>query len=277
MQKEIKEFFNEVDLSDARLMMVGLILLLLPLIYLYWLSSGPQTSKRTRSYSTNVSRQSAFNLTPSKKPLLTSPGTRKSSFSVSPRSDKIDAELDKAWAKIQALPRARRIPSDVPPETRMMIEAEDNEILSEGNQMLDSGNFAEAEKVFITAVKNAQGNQFVELYAWGGLMEAYQMTGNIVKFREAFSNYVRMAQQLRHVYGPLADNIARAQQMFEQLAKADPIKVREYLVKYNLSNQTNISYEQLIKSLEDTREWYPTDLQEPEPKLPDYLRPGYGG
>jgi hypothetical protein len=86
-----------------------------------------------------------------------------------------------------------------------------------------------------------------------------------------------MAQQLRHVYGPLADNIARAQQMFEQLAKADPIKVREYLVKYNLSNQTNISYEQLIKSLEDTREWYPTDLQEPEPKLPDYLRPGYGG
>lgn len=277
MQKEFKEFFAEVDLSDSRLILFGLILLLIPLMYLYWLSSPSQSTKPGGRYSTSLSRQSAFNLTPGKKPLLSTPQARKSTFSISPRSEKIDSELDKAWAKIQAAPRIRHIPSDVPPETRMMIEAEDNEILSEGNQALDSGDFAAAEKVFTKAVKSAPGNPFVELYAWGGLMEAYQMTGNIVKFREAFGNYVRMAQQLKHVYGPLADNIARAQQMFEQLAQADPAKIREYLLKYNLTNKSNITYDQLIKSLEDTREWFPQNLEEPEPKLPDYLRPGYGG
>lgn len=277
MQKEIKVFLSEVDLSDSRLILIGLILLLLPLFYLYWISAKGQEAQRTRRYSTSISRQSAFNLTPGKRPLLTAQKAKKSSFSISPRVDKIESELDKAWSRIQSVPRARRIPADVPPETRMMIEAEDSEILSEGNQMLDAGDFAAAEKVFIKATKSSPNNPFVELYAWGGLMEAYQMTGNIVKFREAFGNYARIAQQLKHVYGPLADNIARAQQMFEQLAQADPAKIREYLVKYNLTNKTNITYDQLIKSLEETREWFPENLEEPEPKLPDYLRSGYGG
>jgi hypothetical protein len=99
----------------------------------------------------------------------------------------------------------------------------------------------------------------------------------MVKFRQAFANYVKTAQQLKHVYGPLADNIARAQQMFEQLAQADPAKIREHLTRYNLTNQENISYDDFMKSIKETREWFPTNLEEPEPKLPDYLRRGYGG
>ncbi|MFZ5952406.1 MAG: tetratricopeptide repeat protein [Candidatus Rifleibacteriota bacterium] len=277
MQKEIKEFFSELDLSDFRLMFVGLLLLLLPLAYLYWVTGSSQNQQQQRRYATNVSRQSAFNLTPGKNSLLSSPEAKKQSFSVSPRVEKIDSELDRAWAKIQSTPRARNIPSDVPPETRQMIEAEDHEILTEGNTLLDSGDFAAAETAFEKAIKSSGGNPFVELYAWGGLMEAYEKTGNVIKFREAFSNYVKKAQELKHVYGPMADNIARAQQMFEQLAQADPAKIREHLLKHNLANQTNFTYDQLIKSLEETREWFPSNLEEPEPKLPDYLRRGYGG
>lgn len=158
-----------------------------------------------------------------------------------------------------------------------MIEAEDHEALIEGNSLLDSGDYAAAEAAFEKAAKNSGGNEFVELHAWGGLMEVYQMTDNMVKFRQAFANYVKTAQQLKHVYGPLADNIARAQQMFEQLAQADPAKIREHLTRYNLTNQENISYDDFMKSIKETREWFPTNLEEPEPKLPDYLRRGYGG
>jgi hypothetical protein len=65
--------------------------------------------------------------------------------------------------------------------------------------------------------------------------------------------------------------------MFEQLAKADPAKVREHLTRHNLANKTNVTYDEFIQSMDHTREWFPTTLEEPDPKLPDYLRSGYGG
>ncbi len=276
--KEIKEFLDKLDLSDIRLLLAGIILFVLPLFYLFFVAGIGDNRAPTKSYTQSVSRQSAFNLTaPRSKQIRGKKVTKKSNFSLSPRSEQIEAELDRSWARIQKIPRRNNYPANLPKDTRLMLEAEDNETLSLGNSLLDGCDFSEAEKAFRLAISNAGSNEFIELHAYGGLMEVYQLTGDIVKFRQAFGNFVKVAQQLKRVYGPLSDNIARAQQMFEQLAKADPAKIREHLTRHNLANKNKVDYDEFMKSLQNTREWFPNNLPEPEPALPDYLRRGYGG
>lgn len=277
--KELKEFLKSLDLSDIRLLMLGCVFLIIPLAYFFFLSKSDEVIKQNRKYSlSNVSRQSAFNLTSNKKSSSAAARVKKpSGFSEGQRAEKIEAELGSAWTKIQKIPKKHNYPANLPPDTKLMLDAEEDEILVEGNILLDSGDFFAAEKVFLKAVKNAGSNEFRELYAYGGLMEVYQMTGNVVKFREAFGNYARVAQKLKRVYGPLADNIARAHQMFEQLAQADPAKIREHLARHNLKNGTKVTYDQFSASMKHTQEWFPGNLPEPEPKLPSYLNRGYDG
>jgi tetratricopeptide (TPR) repeat protein len=275
--KEFKEFLSKLDLSDVRLLLIGIVLFVIPMFYLFFVVGIRDKTAVQRSYTQSPSRQSAFNLTSSRSKKAAAANSKNRSIGVSPRVDVIEDELNRTWANIQKVPRRYNYPANLPRDTKLMLEAEDSEILSEANSLLDGCDYEGAEKAYLEAIKNSGSNEFLELYALGGLMEVYQMTGNIIKFREAFGKYVNVAQQLKHVYGPLADNIARAQQMFEQLAKADPAKVREHLTRHNLANKTNVTYDEFIQSMDHTREWFPTTLEEPDPKLPDYLRSGYGG
>ena len=276
MFEKFKDFLESLDLSDIKLIVLGCVLLVLPLLYLFWFSGMHEDTSPARRISiTDMGRQSAFNLTSTAK--TTSSAPSKTSLAVAPRSEQLESELDKAWQKIQAAPKLRSIPSDVPLETRQMIEAEDDPYLSEGNSLLDRCDFAAAEKSFLAAIDSAGSNHFKELYAWGGLMEIHQLNGDKAKFREAFANYAKTAQKLQHVYGPLADNVARAYQMFEQLSKIDSGKVREYLTRENLMSGNNISFEDFMKSVNQTREWFPSDLPAPAVSMPPMMQHGSGG
>ncbi|GAB4279524.1 MAG: hypothetical protein Kow0029_23490 [Candidatus Rifleibacteriota bacterium] len=271
--KEFRDFYGNLDLSDIRLLLTGLILLLIPLAYFFFVGKIETDPGQTRQYSVNTtSRQSAFNLTPTRSVSgMKSQTRKKSAFTVSPRTEQIDEELDRAWARIQKIPKIHHYPADMPADTKMLIAAEDDETIITARSLLDAGDYNAAEELFKTAIKDAGSNDFKALYAYGGLMEIYQLRGEVIKFREAFSKYARYAQNLKHVYGPLADNIARAQQMFEQLAQVDPVKIREHITRYNLANGTHYTYEEVMKALNDAQAWFPRDLEEPEPKMPDYL------
>lgn len=276
MSNRFKENFEQIDLSDARLLLVGLILLLIPVIWLVFFSGvRSEQVKATRISFADPGRQSAFNLTSTSKAASTV--AARSAATVQTPNEKLDGELDRAWSRMQAVPRRVTLPSDMPPEARLMIEAEDDPFLIDGNAFLDQSNLKAAEKSFTSALGSAGSNDFKELYAWGGLMEVYQLEGNIAKFREAFSNYVRTAQKLKHVYGPLADNVARAFELFEQIGKIDSGKLREHLTRTNLNNGTNVSFEEYMKGINQTKEWFPADLESPEPRMPNLLQPNEGG
>lgn len=277
MSNLIKENLEKVDLSDTRLLVAGLILFLIPILWLLFFSGVREEQvKATRLSFSDPGKQSAFNLTTtSKSPSSTA--ARASAATVQPKTEKLEEELDRAWSRIQAVPRKLNIPADVPVETRLMIEAEEDEMLCEGNALLDQSDLQAAEKAFIAAIGSADANTFKELYAYGGLMEVYQLSGNVAKFREAFANYVRCAQKLKDVYGPLADNVARAYEMFEQMGKIDSGKLREYLTRSNLSNGTSVSYEDFMKGINKTKEWFPANLESPEPRMPTLLQPNSDG
>lgn len=276
MFDRIKDFFDSIDLSDARLIVVGCILILLPLFYLYYFTGLAEEPAATRRIAiTDMGNQSAFNLTSTVK---SSSQTGKSiSQQLTPRTEQVESELDSAWQKIQSVPKVYSLPSDIPVDTRLMIEAEDDPDLCEGNSLLDRCEFTAAEKAYKAVIGNAGSNNFKELHAWGGLMEIYQLQGDPVKFREAFANYAKTAQKLKHVYGPLADDVARAYQMFDQLAHVDSGKLREYLTRANLNGGTQVSPDEFLKSINHTKEWFPANLPAPQGTMPEMMQPNSGG
>jgi len=277
MFDDLKKNLEGIDLSDFRLMIAGVLLLLLPLFYLVFFAGRvDETQTTTRIAITEMGKQSAFNLTSiSKTPEAA--GSRGAIPAITPKVEQVESELDRAWQKIQATPRVITLPPDIPVETRQMVEAEDDPDICEANSLLDRCEFATAEKHYREAISDAGSNHFKELFAWGGLMEIYQLQGDRNKFREAFANYAKTAQKLQHVYGPLADNVARAYQMFEQIEKIDSGKLREYLTRANLEAGTKTSYEEFINSIKATKEWFPGNLPDPPATIPEMMQPGSGG
>jgi len=274
--KWFKGIFETVDLSDIRLLVFGILFLFIPVLWFLFFSGVREDKSVTTRISFAVpGKQSAFNLTSSSK--TTSAAARKSAAKVDQPAETIEAELERAWSKIKARPRIISLPPDMPSDTRMMLVAEEDELLNDANAMLDRSDLAGAEKAFSKILSEAADNTFKELFAWGGLMEVYQYSGDVEKFRQAFANYAKAAQKLRHIYGPLADNVARAYEMFDQIAKIDSGKIRQYLTRSNLTNQGNASYEDFLRGIENTRKWFPANLEQPEPRRPDLLQPNDGG
>lgn len=277
MFDDLKKSFEGIDFSDVRLLIVGCLFLLLPLFYLYFFTGPTDDSQPAKRIAiTDMGKQSAFNLTSlSKTP--SQRGAAGAGPKLAPKAEQVEAELDRAWQRIQAVPKVYSLPADVPVETRQMIEAEDDPDICEANSLLDRSDFAAAEKHYQAVISNPGSNNFKELFAWGGLMEIYQLQGNPAKFREAFANYAKTAQKLQHVYGPLADNVARAYQMFEQMQNIDSGKLREYLTRANLEQGTKVSYDEFMKSINHTKEWFPANLADPPGTMPEMMQPGGGG
>lgn len=262
---------DKVDLSDIRFFIIGCLLLLIPLLYLVSRSDRGADEGEFAQQAIE-SRASAFDLLPARP---TGPGAagrpaRAGSImsQIEAKPESINTELEKAWSTISGTPRHRIYPPNMAPEAIKMSEAAEEPGIVNGNANLDAGDFAAAELEFKNALDHAQGNAFLEVEAYGGLMETYKRQGKLTEFVKAFKAYALAAQKLKHVYGPFADNIARASDMFDQLAQVDPGKLREELAKGNLRMGTQVDLEKFMQAIRDARQMYPTDLPAGEASIP---------
>ena len=187
--------------------------------------------------------------------------TRGKGLGVTPNKENVSRQLDEVRNTLAKLPKKNHYPPSADKETRDLIDAEYDDNYVDAVTSLDNGDLESAEKFFKVLVDKANGNKFKELYGWGGLMEIYQLNEDKQKFREAFKNYVNKAQELKHIYGPLADSVGAAYTMFSQIQQVDPGKIRQALTKYNLENHTNLSYEELVSSFAHTQSFFPSNIE----------------
>ncbi|EKD82822.1 MAG: hypothetical protein ACD_39C01069G0002 [uncultured bacterium] len=277
MSGDFRSSFEKIDFSDTRFMLIGIILLLIPILYLFFfMKVTEKQTVTTRINFADPGKQSAFSITSTSR-AIAAERAKAVAPAVNPQETTIEAELDRAWSKAQALPRRVNLPPDFPKDARQMLEVEDDPMIAEANALFDQGDLGAAEKAYSAVLNSAAENHFKELHAWGGLMEVYLLTGNKDKFREAFKNYALTAQKLYKVYGPLADDVSRAYEMFEQLSRIDPGKLREQLTKANLTLGTSVSFEEFMTGFKQTQEWYPKDMPAAEPVSPYSMQRGGGG
>jgi hypothetical protein len=187
--------------------------------------------------------------------------TRSKGLGVKPNVEKIEEQLESIMARINKTPRERKYPTNASPELRDILDAEHDETYLAALSAMDSSDRKLAEKLFKDLIANSGGNKFKEIYAWGGLMEIYQIEEEKAKYKNAFEAYARIAQELKEFYGPLADSIASAYQLFEQMERLDPGVVKQALTKYNLENKTNLRYEDIMGAFKETKSWYPENVQ----------------
>lgn len=266
----MSRYYDRIDLSDIRWFLIGCVLLLIPLVYIL-VTIEKTTEEQSFSSHTLESRASAFDILQTR-PSGGGDGSPAGGGGVIAKIERgqshVEAELDKAWEKIQSAPRNQTYPQNMSPDGIGMAEAAENPDMIEANASLDHGDLKAAELFYKNALSQAHDNAFLEVEAYGGLMEVYKRTGNIAEFVKAFKNYALAAQKLKHVYGPVADNIARASEMFAQLAKVDPGRLREELVKGNLAMGTNVDVTAFMKAIEEARKLHPTDLPDSESIYP---------
>ena len=226
-------------------------------------SSGGSGSTQSSSYSSSSGGGSSSSSSGSSfwNSRSSTPGidTRGKGLGVTPNKENVSRQLDVVRNNLAKF-KKNHYPPSANKETRDLIDAEYDDNYLDAVTSLDNGDLEAAEKYFKALVDKANGNKFKELYGWGGLMEIYQLNEDKQKFREAFRNYVTKAQELKHIYGPLADSVGAAYTMFNQIQQVDPGKFRQALTKYNLENHTNLSYEELAGSFANTQSYFPSNI-----------------
>lgn len=90
------------------------------------------------------------------------------------------------------------IESDTVPEGMdpMMAEAANLSSLNRAHRAMEEKNYEEAYILYTQALKEKSSNQYVGLYAWGGIMEICQLTGDQEGFEEALKRYTECLQLL---------------------------------------------------------------------------------
>lgn len=259
-EKKIKDYIKKVDFGDVRVLLVGIVLLIVPLLFLYSISGSGKSRKFSQQrMKTMVNRKSIFNFSGGKKAPMASAGNRKADTKASTgwfESDtpekKVQRELESAFKVVQRSRRSERFLSGMSSEQKSAYRAEHNPFMTEGNGELENGNLARAELLFQQAYDEANGNIFQKVYALGGLCEVYSKMGNQKKYEQAFRLFMEMVGQMPKNAGggDLKALVRNAYMTLKQLKdSADPGKVSQELGKVDLVKNGKIQGSSVSRGL----------------------------
>lgn len=257
-QKKLLDQIKKVDLSDMKVLGVGLILLVIPIIVLVSLA-GPGKSRKTsvERMKTMVNRKRIFNfkqptqkgIKPSSLPSQNKGGT--GWFADTPEK-KVQIELEEAFKVIQRSRRSERFPSSMTQNQKQSYRAENNPLITDGNGALEMGDLLGAEKLYEQAFDEAGENVFQKVFALGGLCEVYSRMGDQEKTEQAFKLFMEWVAKMPPEAGggDLKDAVRNAYKSLKELKNnADPAKVAQELNKSRLLRDAQISQTEVSRGL----------------------------
>ena len=175
-EDKLKELIKKLDFGDVRVLGAGILLLLLPIIFLAFLS-GSGGKKRAVVIDQGrleqmAARKNVFNfgqkqaesaIKTNKETVNAGSGTW---FSKKTPEQAIADELRYAMQIIERSKPDYRFPSDFTSAQKQAYLAEHNESLTSGRGALEMGNYSEAERLLKAAYEEGTGNPFLMAYAW---------------------------------------------------------------------------------------------------------------
>ncbi len=234
---DFKKLLKKIDMSDIRVLASGVVLLIIPILVLFFFAGGSGKKISQEKMKTMVARKNVFNFGTaqpgSSGASSSAPGRKTGSgwFSSSPEKQ-MESELEEAFKLVKRSQRTERFPPGTNEDQKQAYRAEHNLMLVEGRGELERGNFALAETLFLKAFEEASGNTFQQVYAIGALCELYELTRDQKKLEAAFKQFMELVGKLPPDCGggDLAASVRNAYMSLKQLQdSADPVKVAQGL------------------------------------------------
>ncbi len=202
---EPKSLIKKVDLGDVRILVIGVILLIIPILFI--LHTVTRSGKKDVVTSTRdrlgMSKSAfSFQRTASQHPAGKT-GTAKAPATRVPP--------EKEWA--QAFDRISKakayIPPQIaalPPSERKYYEAEMNTEIRTANALVSQGRLDEARAICEEILKTESENEFLRFMASGNLCTIYDEKGDIQALRKEFLRYLDLLESLK-IKGFTAKNV----------------------------------------------------------------------
>ena len=265
-EKQLSDYIKKVDFSDIRVLIAGLVLLLVPVFFILYLSSGSEKGELSRQKIKSMARRkNIFNYSKKKlakkKSLGKKSGDKGSSwFSSESPEKKAQRELEQAFKTVQRSRRSVSFPPGTTNTQRQAYNAEMNPFICRGNGALENGKLSEAEQMFERALDESRDNIFQKVYALGGLMAVYKAKKDQKSYEKAFEQYMLWVGKLPPDYGggDLKSAVKNAYLALKHLQEsADPAKVSQAIAKMKKPGEKILPQSEMKKGLSNVLERFP--------------------
>lgn len=257
-EKKLLDQVKKIDLSDLKVLGIGVVLLIIPVIVLFMLS-GPgknrkMSAERMRSM---VNRKRIFNFNqpaqPGLKPSAAPAGKKGGTgwFADTPEKQ-VQIELEEAFRLVQRSRRSERFSPGMSQNQKQAYRAETNPLICNGNGALEQGDLHGAEKYYEQAFEESGDNVYQKVHALGGLCEVYSRMGDQEKADAAFKLFMEWVAKMPPEMGggDLRDVVRNAYKSLKELKNsADPGKVTEQISKEELARRAQISQTEVSRGL----------------------------
>lgn len=193
-----KNLIKKIDLADMKILVIGLILLIIPVLFLFYsMSRTSQKDLLTSSRDRLGMNRAAFSF---KRTASQHPAAGKTGSAGKGQASRLppDQEWNQAFERIS---KAKAyIPPQIaalPPSERKYYEAEMNTQMRSANALISQGRLDEARAICDEILKTETENEFLRFMASGNLCTIHDKNGDIQALRKEFMRYLDLLESLK--------------------------------------------------------------------------------
>ncbi|MBU1108681.1 MAG: hypothetical protein KKB51_18540 [Candidatus Riflebacteria bacterium] len=246
--KEAKSLVKKVDMGDMRILVIGIILLIIPILFIlfnFTRSSKNDVINSTRDRLGMSKAAFSFKRTASQHPA--------SKSGAGPRVPAVQVSPEKEWS--QAVDRISKAKAYVPPQIAAMpkndrkyYEAEMNNDIRNANMMISQRRFDEAQVICEEILRTESENEFLRFMASGNLCTIFDEKGDVPALRKEFLRYLDLLESLK-INGFTAKNVKAGYLSMNKMLldfgkiRVDPLvrsHVQEIIKQNNAEGVTNV-------------------------------------
>lgn len=206
MTEKKNSFIKKIDLGDVKILIIGLILLIIPVIFLlYSLSRSSQKDVITSTRDRLGMSKAAFSFqrTASQHPAgKAGTAARAAATRIAPEKEWDDAFDRISSAKAYIPPQIAALP----PSERKYYEAEMHSGMRNSNALISQGRLDEARVICEEILRTENENEFLRFMASGNLCTIYDEKGDVTALRKEFLRYLDLLESLK-IKGFTAKNV----------------------------------------------------------------------
>lgn len=250
-KKDLQSLIKKVDLSDLKVLVIGVILLVIPVLFMLFSFNRGTGQKASSSAKDRLGmHKSAFSF---QRKASDHPAGKGKAAAPAPKIVSPEKQWEAAFERIASAkayipPQIKALPTN----DRKYYEAEMNTDIRMSNLLISQGRFDDARAICDRILKTESENEFLRFMASGNLCDIYDSTGDVAALRKEFLRYLDILEGLK-IKGFEAKNVkAGYLAMNKMLLDFDRIRkdpgVRAHIadVIKNHQRDGNVSVDQVL-------------------------------